>query len=305
MKQDNLKAHVALFLVNVLYGAGHLLAKGVMPQFLSPPVFIFLRVSGAVLFFWVLSLFIKKIKITRADLPRFLACGLFGVALNQMFFFHGLNLSSSINSGIIMSMNPIMVAVLSFFLLKEKPSYLRSIGVLIGAIGAILLTLKGSVQAGESTLGDIFLFINAISYAFYLVLVKPLMLKYAPITVITWVFTFGLLFICLYPPTIQELVQTSFSGFPNAIYIKIAYIILGVTFLTYLLTIYGLKFLSATVSSSYIYFQPVLVILFAFLFSYIGWSEDYTDTITLQKLGYMLLIFVGVYLTSRTSKKLQ
>ena len=305
MKQDNLKAHVALFLVNVLYGAGHLLAKGVMPQFLSPPVFIFLRVSGAVLFFWVLSLFIKKIKIARADLPRFLACGLFGVALNQMFFFHGLNLSSSINSGIIMSMNPIMVAVLSFFLLKEKPSYLRSIGVLIGAIGAILLTLKGSVQAGESTLGDIFLFINAISYAFYLVLVKPLMLKYAPITVITWVFTFGLLFICLYPPTIQELVQTSFSGFPNAIYIKIAYIIVGVTFLTYLLTIYGLKFLSATVSSSYIYFQPVLVILFAFLFSYIGWSEDYTDTITLQKLLYMLLIFVGVYLTSRTSKKLQ
>ncbi|MDA9987014.1 DMT family transporter [Crocinitomicaceae bacterium] len=305
MKQDNLKAHVALFLVNVLYGAGHLLAKGVMPQFLSPPVFIFLRVSGAVLFFWVLSLFIKKIKIARADLPRFLACGLFGVALNQMFFFHGLNLSSSINSGIIMSMNPIMVAVLSFFLLKEKPSYLRSIGVLIGAIGAILLTLKGSVQAGESTLGDIFLFINAISYAFYLVLVKPLMLKYAPITVITWVFTFGLLFICLYPPTIQELVQTSFSGFPNAIYIKIAYIIVGVTFLTYLLTIYGLKFLSATVSSSYIYFQPVLVILFAFLFSYIGWSEDYTDTITLQKLGYMLLIFVGVYLTSRTSKKRQ
>jgi drug/metabolite transporter (DMT)-like permease len=276
-----------------------------MPQFLSPPVFIFLRVSGAVLFFWVLSLFIKKIKIARADLPRFLACGLFGVALNQMFFFHGLNLSSSINSGIIMSMNPIMVAVLSFFLLKEKPSYLRSIGVLIGAIGAILLTLKGSVQAGESTLGDIFLFINAISYAFYLVLVKPLMLKYAPITVITWVFTFGLLFICLYPPTIQELVQTSFSGFPGPIYIKVAYIIVGVTFLTYLLTIYGLKFLSATVSSSYIYFQPVLVILFAFLFSYIGWSEDYTDTITLQKLGYMLLIFVGVYLTSRTSKKRQ
>ena len=68
MKQDNFKAHVALFLVNVLYVAGHLLAKGVMPQFLSPPVFIFLRVSGAVLFFWVLSLFIKKIKIARADL---------------------------------------------------------------------------------------------------------------------------------------------------------------------------------------------------------------------------------------------
>jgi drug/metabolite transporter (DMT)-like permease len=73
--------------------------------------------------------------------------------------------------------------------------------------------------------------------------------------------------------------------------------------MTYLLTIYGLKYLSATVSSSYIYFQPVLVILFAFLFTYLNWSEDYTNTITIQKLSYMLLIFTGVYLTTRTTKQ--
>ena len=303
MKQTNFKAHFALFFVNVLYGAGHLLAKGVMPQFLSPPVFIFLRVSGAVLFFWILALFLRKIKISREDIPRFILCGLFGVALNQMFFFHWLNLSSSINSGIIMSMNPIMVAILSFFILKEQPSFIRTIGILIGAVGAILLTLKGSVQAGESMLGDLFLFINAMSYAFYLVLVKPLMTKYAPLTVITWVFTFGLFLICLYPPTLIDLNQISLYGFPSEIYLKIAYIIIGVTFMTYLLTIYGLKYLSATVSSSYIYFQPVLVILFAFLFTYLNWSEDYTNTITIQKLSYMLLIFTGVYLTTRTSKQ--
>ena len=303
MKQTNLKAHFALFFVNVLYGAGHLLAKGVMPQFLSPPVFIFLRVSGAVLFFWVLALFLRKIKISREDIPRFILCGLFGVALNQMFFFHGLNLSSSINSGIIMSMNPIMVAILSFFILKEQPSFIRTIGILIGAVGAILLTLKGSAQAGESMLGDLFLFINAMSYAFYLVLVKPLMTKYAPLTVITWVFTFGLFLICLYPPTLMDLSEISLYGFPSEIYLKIGYIIIGVTFMTYLLTIYGLKYLSATVSSSYIYFQPVLVILFAFLFTYLNWSEDYTNTITIQKLSYMLLIFIGVYLTTRTTKQ--
>lgn len=303
MKQTNFKAHFALFFVNVLYGAGHLLAKGVMPQFLSPPVFIFLRVSGAVLFFWILALFLRKIKISREDIPRFILCGLFGVALNQMFFFHGLNLSSSINSGIIMSMNPIMVAILSFFILKEQPSFIRTIGILIGAVGAILLTLKGSVQAGESMLGDLFLFINAMSYAFYLVLVKPLMTKYTPLTVITWVFTFGLFLICLYPPTLIDLNQISLYGFPSEIYLKIAYIIIGVTFMTYLLTIYGLKYLSATVSSSYIYFQPVLVILFAFLFTYLNWSEDYTNTITIQKLSYMLLIFTGVYLTTRTTKQ--
>ena len=303
MRASNLKAHFALFFVNVLYGAGHLLAKGVMPQFLSPPVFILLRVSGAVIFFWALSFFLKQTKISKADVPRFILCGLFGVALNQMFFFHGLNLSSSINSGIIMSMNPIMVAILSFFILKELPSLMRTLGIIIGATGAILLTLTGSVQAGESVLGDLFLFINAMSYAFYLVLVKPLMSKYAPITVITWVFTFGLGFVCIYPPTLSGLFQTNFIGFPYEIYLKIAYIIIGVTFLTYLLTIYGLKYLSPTVSSSYIYFQPVLVIIFAFLFTFLNWSADYTDTITIQKMGYMLLIFTGVYLTSKATNK--
>ena len=88
MKVSNLKAHLALFFVNVLYGAGHLLAKGVMPDFLCPPVFIFLRVSGAVLFFWTLSLLLRQTKIAKVDIPRFMLCGLFGVALNQMFFFH-------------------------------------------------------------------------------------------------------------------------------------------------------------------------------------------------------------------------
>lgn len=304
MKDTHYRAHLALFFVNVLYGAGHLIAKGVMPAFLTPSVFIFLRVSGAVVFFWTVCLLLRKTQIKKKDIPRFILCGIFGVAMNQLFFFHGLNLSSSINSGIIMSMNPIMVAILSFFILKEQPSVLRISGIIIGATGAVLLTLQGSSQAGESMLGDLYLFINAICYAFYLVLVKPLMTKYAPITVITWVFTFGLCFVCIFPSTIPDLMATNFLSFPLEIYLKIAYIVIGVTFLTYLLTIYGLKYLSPTISSSYIYFQPVLVVIFAFLFSYLNWSADYTDTITLKKMAFMLLIFTGVYLTSRSSNKI-
>lgn len=303
MKPPYYKAHLALFLVNVLYGAGHIIAKGVMPQFLTPSVFIFLRVSGAVLFFWILALLYNKYKIQLKDIPLFILCGVFGVAVNQLFFFHGLNLSSSFNSGIIMSMNPIMVGVLSYFILKEKPTLMKIAGVLLGASGAILLTLKGAVGGGDSIIGDLFLIINAMSYALYLVLAKPLMNRYAPITVITWVFTFGLFFVCIFPSTIPDLVQTDFASIPSEIYLKIVYIVVGVTFFTYLLTIYGLQFLSPTVSSSYIYFQPLLVVLFAFVFSYLNWSADYTNTITFEKIAYMILIFLGVYLTSKSSSK--
>ena len=296
--KGNFAAHFALFMVNALYGASHVLAKGVMPAYLSPNVFILLRVSGATLLFWLVKLLFIREKVARKDLLLLATCGVFGVAVNQLFFFHGLNLSSSINSGIIMTVNPILVVILSFFLLKEKITGLKAIGILLGAGGAILLTLKAGTAMGDSILGDLFLFINAASYAVYLVIAKPLMKKYAPLTVITYVFSFGLLFVLLYPPTFQEFLETDFSHIPGDAWIKIVYVIVGVTFLTYLLTMYGLKYLSASVSSAYIYLQPVLVMFFAYFLSAIGVADDYTGTITVEKFFYMLIIFLGVYLTS-------
>lgn len=300
--KGNLKAHLALFMVNTLYGASHVLAKGVMPTYLSPNVFILFRALGATLLFWVVKSFYPREKVDRKDLFLLASCGIFGVAINQLFFFHGLNLSSSINSGIIMTVNPILVVILSFFILHEKITWTKSIGITLGAVGAILLTLKAGTGKGDSTLGDLFLFINAVSYAIYLVIAKPLMKKYSPLTVITYVFTFGLAFILIYPPTSTELFAAGLSDIPFAIWMKIIYVIIGVTFLTYLLTMYGLKYLSASVSSVYIYLQPVLVMFFAFFLSWIGVADDYSHTITLEKIVYMLIIFTGVYITSSSEK---
>lgn len=297
-----LKAHLALFTVNVLYGASYVLAKGIMPNHLTPSVFILFRVLGATILFWFTCFFFKWEKIKRKDILLLALCGLFGVSVNQLFFYHGLNLTSSINSGIIMTVNPILVVVLSFFILKESVTYTKIIGILLGGTGAVLLTLAGGSGKGDSTLGDIFLFINALSYAVYLVIAKPLMKKYEPLTVITYVFTFGLFFILLYPPTLTEFFATDYSTFTPIITGKIIFVIIAVTYLTYLLTMYGLKFLSPSISSSYIYIQPVLVIVFAFLFSAIGLADDYTQTITFSKFIYMLLIFTGVYIISRKKK---
>lgn len=295
-------AHLALFAVNMLYGASHILAKGVMPSYLTPSVFILFRVFGATILFWLILSFSRNFKIERKDWIRLVACGLFGVTVNQLFFFHGLNLSSSVNSGIIMAFNPIMVVVLSGFALKEKITPLRLTGILIGAAGAVLLTLTGEKTVSETSLGDLYLLVNSFSYAIYLVLAKPLMKKYSPLLVITWVFTIGLGFLFLYPPVLTEFSTTNFISIPFDIWVKVAYVVVGVTFLTYLLTMFGLKHLSPSISSSYIYIQPIMVIGFAYLFLYIGISDDYTSSITLQKILYMILIFLGVYLSGRTSK---
>lgn len=296
-----MRAHVALFLVNALYGASHIIAKGVMPDFLSPNVFIMFRALGATILFWMVKMFRPKEKVERKDLFLLAVCGVFGVAMNQLFFFHGLNLSSAINSGIIMTVNPILVVILSFLILKESVTWRKSVGIALGATGAILLTLTAGTGSGDSILGDLFLFINAVSYAVYLVIAKPLMNKYSPLTMITYVFTFGLVFILLFPPTLTDFSETDFSILTQDVIIKIVYVVVGVTFFTYLLTMYGLKYLSPSVSSAYIYLQPVLVMFFAFTLSAVGIVDDYTDTITLEKVIYMLIIFLGVYITSSSS----
>ena len=301
--QSLLWAHIALFAVNMLYGASHILAKGVMPSYLTPSVFILFRVFGAAILFWLILSVSRNFKIERKDWIRLVGCGLFGVTVNQLFFFHGLNLSSSVNSGIIMAINPIMVVILSGFALKEKITPIRLTGILIGAVGAVLLTLTGEKTVSETSLGDLYLLVNSFSYAIYLVLAKPLMKKYSPLLVITWVFTIGLGFLFLYPPVLTEFSTTNFTSIPFDIWVKIGYVVVGVTFLTYLLTMFGLKHLSPSISSSYIYIQPIMVIGFAYLFLYLGVADDYTSSITLQKIIYMLLIFLGVYLSGKSSVK--
>ena len=297
--QSILWAHIALFAVNMLYGASHILAKGVMPTYLTPTVFILFRVFGATILFWIILLFSRNFKIERKDWIRLVGCGIFGVTVNQLFFFHGLNLSSSVNSGIIMAFNPIMVVILSAFALREKITPVRLTGIVIGAAGAVLLTLTGEKSVSETSLGDLYLLINSFSYAIYLVLAKPLMKKYSPLLVITWVFTLGLGFLVLYPPVLTEFSTTNFIAIPVDIWVKITYVVVGVTFLTYLLTMFGLKHLTPSVSSSYIYIQPIMVMGFAYVFLYLGIADDYTSSITLRKVIYMLLIFLGVYLSGR------
>lgn len=297
-----LKAHAALLAVNLIYGANYVIAKKIMPDYVEANAMIFLRVAGATLLFWIISAFHYE-KVAKKDLLLLATCGLFGVAVNQLFFFNGLQLTSSINSAIIMSTNPIITVILALFILKEKITWNRALGILVGGTGAILFIVNNSSEgiSGDSVEGDIFIFVNATSYALYLVLVKPLMKKYKPITVITWVFTFGLIYVSIFPLTFQEISYVSWD-FPTEIWIRILFVIIAVTFLAYLFNIYALKRVSPAVTSGYIYLQPVLATGFLFLFSWWG-LEDYTNSVTWTKILCTVAIFLGVFLISLKTQK--
>ena len=286
----NIKAHIALLFANIIYGINYTVAKDVMPEYIAPFGFIFCRVMGALALFWLVFSFSYE-KIAKKDILLLAICGFFGVAANQLMFFYGLNLTSPINAGIIMTSNPVFVLIASAIILKNRITLAKAGGIFVAISGALMLLLfQKDFSFGSDTLsGDIFIFLNALSYGSYLVLAVPLMKKYRPITVITWVFTFGAIYV--FPFGIAEFLEIKWTTFTTTIWLEFAFVIIGTTFFAYLLNIYGLKNLNPSTVSTYIYLQPLLAASFA-----IWAGKDALDWI---KIVAAVLIFSGVYLVSK------
>jgi drug/metabolite transporter (DMT)-like permease len=285
-------AHWALFTVNLIYGLNFVIAKDVMPRYIEPVGFILLRVLGANALFWGIDAFSKSSSIKREDWWRFIAGGLFGVAANQILFFKGLNLTTPINASIIMVATPVMVLLIGALAATERITMIKALGILLGAGGAVLLIMNRTIPtsfAANPTLGNLFVLLNAASYAVYMVIAKPLMKKYQPLFVIKWVFLFGLLFVI--PFGWQEFSAIQWKTFPPDVVWKTVYIVVGVTFVTYLFNMFALKHLHASVVSIYIYVQPVIAALHAISLG--------KDQLTLIMTGSSILIFTGVFLVSR------
>lgn len=293
---------MALLGANIIYGINHIVAKGIMPNKIGPSAFIFLRILGAGLLFWIIKSFIKE-KIHKKDFKLLAISGLLGVAINQLLFFHGLNLTSPIDASIIITAVPVMVLIFGVFILKEKLTSYKIAGIIIGGIGAVLLIAYGSKSGGTSSiLGNIYIFLNAISYALYLVLIKPLMKKYKPLTVISWVFLFGFLF--MLPFGLPDVIKTNFYAFTLNTYLTVAFVVIGTTFLTYLLNIYALTKVSPSVNGSYIYLQPVISFLMVSFYAYILGYNEYARDINLIKILSCFMVIIGVSLISKKENKI-
>lgn len=286
-------ALILAFLAALIYGISFTIAKDVMPLYVKPYAFIVLRVLGATILFWIVGLFTPKEHIERQDFFRIFLAAIFGAALNMLTFFKGLSLSTPISASVMMLTTPILVLVLSSIILKERITFLKTLGIFIGLVGALVLIVYGqSIGSGENALlGNFLVFINAIAYSFYLIIVKRLTDKYHPLTFVKWLYLFGL-FIVL-PFGFTELQEIQWYQMSVNIYFKTFFIVVFTTFFTYLFNLFALTKLKPTTLSIFIYLQPVLASLFALLTN--------KDILTGIQILATILIFSGVYLVNRSN----
>jgi drug/metabolite transporter (DMT)-like permease len=285
------KAHAAVLTANFIFGANYAVVKYITPGFLHPFALNVVRILVSLSLFWTLFLFKPaSIKIQRKHIPRFLLCALTGVVINQIFFITGVSLTTPIHSSLLSLATPIFITLIAAWLLREGFTLLKFFGLLLGIGGAaILVLLKDSSHTGNNILlGDLMVLINAVSYAFYLVLVRPLMKTYTGIQVLRWIFTFGALVIL--PFGMSKFLVTDWHAFQFSQWVSLGFVAVGATFLAYLLNVYGISVIGASSTGAYIYTQPVFAALIAIIFA----GEHFS----LVKLVAAVLIFTGVYLAN-------
>lgn len=290
MNKKTFYAHLAVLSANLIYGANYSIAKQAMPAYIEAFGFIFIRVLVTALIFFVLGFLSGNEKVDKQDFGKLFLCAVFGVAINQLLFFSGLDLTAPINASLMMTTNPIMVLIVASLIIKEKITIRKVTGIIVGIIGASTLLLWGKTAAFStaSALGDFFILINSLSWGVFLIIVKPLMQKYKTITVMKWVFIFGS--VLVFPFGWKQFNAIEWHTFDTGIWLVVFYVVIVTTSVAYMLNTYALKNLSPSTVSAYIYLQPLFATIIAIM---IG-----KDQLNILHVISAILIFTGVYLVT-------
>ena len=263
-----------------------------VPGHMGPYGLTVYRVIISAGIFWIFYIrHAEKIQ-WRADGWRLCLAAICGTSVNMLLFYKGISMTSAINGSIIMTLTPVLVLVWATFLIKEKITKKKILGVFIGMLGALIIFYQpNAVFSKGHWQGDLLIFLNAAVYACYLVVVKPLMMKYKPITVATWVFTLAIVIVL--PFGYQEALLIDTSVLPMRVISSMIYSILFVTVIVYFLNIWTLVRVDSSVVGSFIYLQPVFATITAILF--------FDEQFHAKHLLAATCVFAGVWLVTRKS----
>ena len=288
---ERAKAHTALFIAAVLFAINYWVSDNLALHIDTIPL-VFFRTVGAMLLFGGLYFFDKDRAIPKTkDFILLSIAAIFGIIINQTLFFSGLKFTTAVDTSTIHVSNPLIVMTLSAIFLKIKLTRNKLIGVILGMIGALVLILyqKDYSVDGSRVYGNLMIFGNTFAYAIFLIMLKPLLQKYSPITAMFWLHV--LASIILIPFSFNTMLNFNWVEVFSQYWFSIFYIVVMLTFVAYLLNMYGLKRISPTSVSFYVYLQPVFAYIIAIILG--------EQLPSLVKIIATLVIISGVVLVNR------
>jgi drug/metabolite transporter (DMT)-like permease len=298
MEDKNVKGHAALLIAYIIFGLNTPLTKTIFTHGeTSALALTFYRFAGTAALFWIVSLFTKKEKVNIRDILLLSLASLFAVFINQMSFIAGLSMTSPVDASVITTLVPVMTMIFAAFFLKEPITWKKAIGVLVGALGALLLIFNGNITSHNtaSVEGNLLCMLSCLAFAIYLAAFKKLIIRYSAITSMKWMFLFGT--VLSFPFCWNDILKVNYLEIPADIYLRIVYVVVFATFIAYLLIPSGQKLLRPTIVSMYNYLQPLVSSFVAVVFG--------MDTFGWIKSIAAILIFAGVYIVTQSKSRAQ
>ena len=299
MDKNKLAGHLAAAGAYIIFGFNIIFCKDIASTHTVSPIVLFtLRAIGASALFWACSLFRPKEKVPPRDLLLILLASMVGLFIPQLTFLGAITMTTSIDSAILGTLAPIFTMIFAAIFLKEPVTFKKASGVAMSFVGIILLILNSANTHNgvDSTrpAGVALMLLNALSFAAYLGIFRPLISRYSVVTFMKWMFLFSL--IVSLPLSFKGLMQTDFSAIGTTTALEILFVIVFATFVAYFLIPLGQKKIRPTLISLYSYLQPMIACAVSLA---IG-----MDSLNLIKFLSIILVFSGVALVSRSRSAL-
>ena len=290
-------AHVCMLLACAIWGLMAPLGKHAMTHGVPGLEMVCFRVVGGALCFWIASAFVPQEKVKPKDLLLFFFAGMLSIVFNQCCYTIGLSITSPVNASIMTTTMPIITMVLAALFLHEPVTSKKVIGIFLGAIGAFILITGSSHSAGatneEKLTGDLLCLAAQCCFAVYLTIFKHLIQRYTVITCMKWMITYAA--IVIMPLSFSRMSALPWADITTRVWGETAFVVVGGTFIAYILMMQGQKNLRPTVVSMYNYVQPIVACLVSVFLGLgiFGIAQGIA----------VLLVFTGVFLVTQSKSR--
>ena len=299
MKENKILIGYLCALLATIFWSGNFIVARDVKEAIDPISLSFYRWVVAVAFLLPFAFIasIKKYQVIKKNFLYLSIVSILGVTIFNTFLYIAAHTSPAINLSIISITFPIIVILLSRIFLKEEISTNKLIGVAVVFSGVLLLISKGNIETLlklSFTSGDIWIAFAALSFAIYSIILKykPKEFKVLDFQLIT--FTLGTIY--LVPFFIYEYDIRVLEEFNSSHILSILYIGIFASLFAFILWNKAVELLGATKAGLIYYTLPIFTGFLAFVFL--------KEEITYIHLLSILFIFSGIYITNKTTKKI-
>jgi drug/metabolite transporter (DMT)-like permease len=280
---------LALAIAILLWGTSYSLVKMILEV---PPITIALfRVAISLSLLIPLALYKnRELKSIFSNWKSLLSLGITGIVGYQVLQNYGLVMTSASDSGVLLNTDPIFIAILSSYFLKEKIGRYKAVGIAVAFAGVSIIVLRGGISLNSnitSIVGDILALSAAFSWAIYSVHGKKFLEKISPYDVTAYSALFGLLALAPLAVGFEHLVLP----LATTTWIILLCLGLGASGVAYLLWFVALEETKASDAGIAIFFTPLLAVAVA--------SSILGEQISTLFVIGTVLVLVGVGLATR------